>query len=354
MVKMIYYMCMNKKTKSFLLDYIDALIGVICLGVLLWIMRWFPFNGALDRYLPPELRLKRADAKQQATPGQPAQPKQTPIQLALPATYEEIAKAFVSICPGPSQAPFGSGVFIGQKTAETNRIFLVSAAHVAWASYNATKTNSVCFVVHRANEKTDLRKNVWMDGEWRAVGPSSDISLAEVTGAFNRMIAEGIDVKSTPLVFEPVEDVPPHAVKGVVAVQKRDFPAYRLGLGSEVRILGTSIEMWLSQAPKERVRQPLALRVGVVASSEEYMHLPGTHGDFLIDARIQHCFSGGPVFATVKSGILEYPAFVGVVSAYLKGVHFDAIDGREPELGGSTLNSGYGVVVPFDAFFPGL
>lgn len=339
---------MNKKAKSFLLDYIDALIGVICLGSLLWIYGWFPFNGALDRYLPPELRLKRAGAKQQATHNQPAMPQ---IQLAPPATYEEIAKAFVSICPRNNQAPIGSGVFLGHTIAGATRIYLVSAAHVAYASHTTTKTNSVCFIVHRANEKTDLHKNIWMDSEWRCTGTSSDIAIAEVTGAFNRMIAEDLDVKYIPLTYDPIENVPPHAVKGVVTVRKCDFSAYRLGLGSEVRILGTSIEMWLSQVAKDRVRQPLALRVGVVASSDDYMHLPNSHGDFLIDARIQHCFSGGPVFATVKTGVLEYPAFVGVVSAYLRGVNFDAIDGREPEFGGP-INSGYGVVVPLDAFFP--
>ena len=342
---------MNKKQKSQLLDFIDSLIGVVALLGLCYWFGWFPFNGFMG--MPCRFATSPEQAHAKATTPAPAsqQPK-----LVLPATYDDLAKAFVSICPANNTPPTGSGVFIGHVDAGGKlQVYLFTAAHVAATADRFSRTNSVTFIVSRPNEDTDIRRTVRMDDlGWRGPNTYADIAEANVTTAFNKMIRDGLDVKFIPLVSTPVEEVPSNAVKGVVAVRKKDFSQYRLGIGTDVRMLGMSVELWMAKPPKERTRQPMTLRTGVIARCEPTLSIngstPGSAGEFLIDARIQHGFSGGPVFATVKAGLLEYPAFVGIVSAFLPGYRYDAIDGREPERS-QHINSGYGVVVPVDDYF---
>lgn len=342
---------MDKKQKSQLLDFFDSLIAVIAIMGLCYWFGWFPFNGFMG------MPCRFADASQQA-PSKSASPAPAPQQpkLSPPATYDDLAKAFVSICPANNTPPTGSGVFLGHIDAGGKlQVHLFTAAHVAATADRFSRTNSVTFIVSRPNQDTDIRKTVWMDDVgWRGPNTHADIAEANVTTAFNKMVRDGLDVKFIPLVSAPVEEVPSNAVKGVVAVRKKDFPQYRLGIGTDVRMLGTSVELWMAKPPKERTRQPMTLRCGVIARCEPTLNIngsaPNSSGEFLIDARIQHGFSGGPVFATVKAGVLEYPAFVGIVSAFLPGYKYDAIDGREPERS-QHINSGYGVVVPTDDYF---
>lgn len=342
---------MDSNQKSRLLNYIDSLIGV---GALVGLCYWygvFPFNGFLG------LRGRSADAPNPA-PAQAATTADAQHQqrLAYPARYDELAKAFVSICPSNNLPPIGSGVFLGHLDGGGKlRIHLYTAAHVAATADFYSRTNILTYIVSRPDQDSDIRKTVQMDNDgWRRPVTNADIAEADVTSAFNKMIRDGLNVKFIPFVSTPVENVPEHAVKGVVAVKKKDFPQYGLGIGTDVRMLGTSVELWMSKKMKERKRQPMTLRTGVIARCEPALNVngsgDGSSGDFLIDARIQHGFSGGPVFATIKAGYLEYPAFVGIVSAFLPGYKYDAIDGHEPEPN-LNVNSGYGVVVPPDDYF---
>ena len=342
---------MTNKQKNLLLDFIDALIGSCAICALLYMLGWFPFNGFMG--FPCRFAVAQPAAPVKPTPPPAPAPQQ---KLVPPASYDDLAKAFVSICPSNNTPPTGSGVFIGHLDPGGElRIHLFTAAHVAATANRFSRTNSVTFVVSCPDKPTDIRKTVHMDNiGWLSPGSFADIAQADVTTAFHKMIRDGFDVKFIPLVSAPVEDVPPNAVKGVVAVRKKDFSQYRLGIGTDVRMLGTSVELWMAKPQKERVRQPMTLRCGVIARSNLSESLNCSKGnatnEFLIDARIQHGFSGGPVFATVKAGVLEYPAFVGIVSAFLPGYKYDAIDGHEPERN-VQINSGYGIVVPPDDFF---
>ena len=49
-----------------------------------------------------------------------------------------------------------------------------------------------------------------------------------------------------------------------------------------------AMELWRSNVPKERVRQPLALRAGVIATRHDTPLLVGaSEGVFIVDARLR-------------------------------------------------------------------
>ena len=47
--------------------------------------------------------------------------------------------------------------------------------------------------------------------------------MVDVTSAFDRMVAEGLDVKYIYATVLPVDDVPANAVKGALAVRRELF-----------------------------------------------------------------------------------------------------------------------------------
>lgn len=327
---------------------IDTALGMLCLLALLWLQGWFPFNGFLDGLIG-----KGKSAQVEQAPVQPEESVPAPRKLAPPASFEEIAKACVVICSAVGKKPpCGSGVFVGiGPEGEKPRVFLLTAAHVVRGIAGATATNAIAFIVHRKNEKTDLRKTVFPDGKgWIWPGGENDIAAVDVTGAFDRMLGEGLDVKYVYGSVLPVDDVPERAVKGVLAVRHELFDKYNIGLGTDIRALGMATELWHINAPKERVRQPLALRAGIIATRHDTPLLPGaSKGSFIIDARLAPGFSGGPVFALVRHGYLEYPALVGVCLGIVRGYSFDNDD--KPRTLDESVQSGYGIVTPLDEMF---
>lgn len=340
--------CQNEKRKLDKRDILDAVLTTISLVAFLWWMGWFPFNGFFDDLLGKKQQAQPAQAAVQPEQNAPGQPK-----IAPPASFEEIAKACVVLCSvTDKKPPCGSGVFVGVgQEGEKPRIFLLTAAHVAQRVNMGTPTNAVAFIIHRPNENTDLRKTVAPDGNgWLTPGGLEDIAMVDVTSAFGRMVDEGQDVKYIHAAALPVEGVPPNAVKGTFTVRRESFGQYNIGLGTEIRALGMATELWRSNLPKERVRQPLALRAGVIATRHDTPLLAGaSEGAFIVDARLAPGFSGGPVFAMVRNAYLEYPALVGVCLGVVRGVSFDDAD-RVRTLDES-VQSAYGIVTPLDKMF---
>ena len=340
--------CQNEKRKLDKRDILDAVLTTISLLALLWWMGWFPFNGFLDDLLGKKQQAQPAQAAVQPEQNAPGQSK-----IAPPASFEEIAKACVVLCSvTDKKPPCGSGVFVGVgQEGQKPRIFLLTAAHVAQRVNMGTPTNAIAFIIHRPNENTDLRKTVAPDGNgWLTPGGLEDIAMVDVTSAFGRMVDEGQDVKYIHAAALPVEDVPPNAVKGTFTVRRESFGQYNIGLGTEIRALGMATELWRSNLPKERVRQPLALRAGVIATRHDTPLLAGaSEGAFIVDARLAPGFSGGPVFAMVRNAYLEYPALVGVCLGVVRGVSFDDAD-RVRTLDES-VQSAYGIVTPLDKMF---
>ena len=340
--------CQNEKRKLDMRDYVDVLLSTICVVALLWWMGWFPFNGSLDGLMGKEQKVQPAQTSVQSE--QSAPPQRT---VAPPASFEEIAKACVVICAATDKKPpCGSGVFVGVgQEGEKPRIFLLTAAHVAQRVNMGTTTNAVAFIVHRPNENTDLRKTVAPDGNgWLTPGGLEDIAMVDVTSAFGRMVNEGLDVKYIHAAALPVEDVPPNAVKGTFTVRRDSFGQYNIGLGTEIRALGMATELWRNNLPKERVRQPLVLRAGVIATRHDTPLLAWTsEGAFIVDARLAPGFSGGPVFAMVRNAYLEYPALVGVCLGVVRGVDFD--DADKVRTLNESVQSAYGIVTPLDKMF---
>ena len=329
-------------------DLLDTVLATICLVALLWWQGWFPFNGFFDDVLGKNLQ---AQSVQASVPPEQSVPAQR--RVAPPASFEDIAKACVVVCSvRDKKSPCGSGVFVGVgPEGEKPRIFLLTAAHVAQLVNPGAVTNAVAFIVHRPNVDTDLRKVVYTDGKgWLTPGGVEDIAMVDVTSAFDRMIAEGLDVKYIYATVLPVEDVPDNAVKGALVVRRELFGQYNIGLGTEIRALGMATELWRSNVPKERVRQPLALRAGVIATRHDTPLLAGaSEGAFIVDARLAPGFSGGPVFAMVRNAYLEYPALVGVCLGVVSGLDFD--DDNKVRSVTEAVQSAYGIVTPLDKMF---
>ena len=329
-------------------DYLDIFIAMLLLLFLLWWQGWFPFDGFFDRMTDKD---KSAQAAQPLV--QPGQNAPQQVKVALPASFEEIAKACVVICSViDKKPPCGSGVFVGVSSEGGKpRIFLLTAAHVAQLVNPASTTNAVAFIVHRPKEDTDLRKTVYPDGVgWLTPGGLEDIAMVDVTGAFCRMVAEGLDVKYILASALPTDDVPPNAVKGTFTVRRESFGQYNIGLGTEIRALGMATELWRSNVPKARVRQPLALRARVIATRHDAPLLAGaSEGAFIVDTRLAPGFSGGPVFAMVRNAYLEYPALVGVCLGVVRGLSFD--NGDKARTFDEAIQSAYGIVTPLDKMF---
>lgn len=238
----------------------------------------------------------------------------------LPASYEDIAKAFVSVC-ADKKYPGGSGFLVGIEKDGDRRIMLFTARHVAKESIKRSGTNTVTLLVHRPAEKADFRKTYEGPSvNWMFPFSKGDLACIDVTQTFKTMREEGIDIRYLPFrIFPEKDDAHPEAVKGVLFIQKANFEAFKIGLGSEVRILGSSSELWgMFKGPLRR-RQPLALRHGIIASPRDAFSDPDINprGVFMIDAEVHPGFSGGPVFTPVKVGTLEYPAMIGLVRSVL-------------------------------------
>ena len=98
------------------------------------------------------------------------------------------------------------------------------------------------------------------------------------------------------------------------------------------------------------MRQPLALRAGVIATRHDTPLLAGaSEGALIVDARLAPGFSGGPVFAMVRNAYLEYPALVGVCLGVVSGLDFD--DDNKVRSVTEAVQSAYGIVTPLDKMF---
>lgn len=285
-------------------------------------------------------------------------PSQTPRPhpaLSPPASYEEIAKAFVAICAKDSASPGGSGVFVGTLRDGKRTVLLLTAAHVTVQCIKSGCTNSIPVLLHRGGGKPDfvitLKGRTPSDLAWGVPLTQADISVVDVTPYFNSLVEKGWDIKYLPLAFLPEEWPDDCAVRGVVSLPRKLFKDYRIGIGTRVMAFGTAIEMWSSEEAKKH--QPLAVRTGIISARQDFpTQWPGvaSTAPIMVECNTLPGFSGGPVFAEIKNGMLTYPAFIGVSSCMITRGHvpLDTNPGL-PNLSGFSLVSALDELVKQDA-----
>jgi len=271
------------------------------------------------------------------------------VACALPATYEELAKAFVCVCPKAGRGPVGSGILIGAGIGDRLKVCLVTARHVAELSVAAGGPNSVSFILHRQNADNDYRKTFSGEGlKWLAGANGSDLASVDVTQAFRTSRAEGIDVKYVPLKFHPtpVNDVA--AVQGTFLIRREDFARFGIGLGSEVGSLGFAGELW--SAMQGRDRQPMAYRAGHIAIRNDEMNTftPSGSPTYIVESNMHPGFSGGPVFAHYQVNGLAYPALIGIVQDVVASRGVMEITSEQNTKEKVVMPSGYAAVAPID------
>lgn len=271
------------------------------------------------------------------------------VACALPATYEELAKAFVCVCPKAGTGPVGSGVLIGGGSGDRLKVCLVTARHVAELCIVAGGPNSVSFILHRQNADNDYRKTYSGEGlKWLAGANGSDLASVEVTQAFQTSRSEGIDVKYVPLKFlpTPVDDVA--AVQGTFLIRREDFARFGIGLGTEVGSLGFAGELW--SAMQGRDRQPMAFRAGHIAIRNDEMKTftPSGSPTYIVESNMHPGFSGGPVFAHYQVNGLTYPALIGIVQDVVASRGMMEITSEQNTKEKVVMPSGYAAVAPID------
>ena len=237
-----------------------------------------------------------------------------PVACAAPATYEDLAHAFVCVCKAPKHPPMGSGVLAGVKEPNGLKVYLLTARHVAEACIAANGRDSVTFLAHRPNETNDFRKTYHGEAvQWGFATTGSDLAVVDVTKPFNTLRQEGVDVRYVFLQHTPLPVDDPAAVQGAFVIKRRDFEKYHLGIGTEVGVLGVASEIWESMLYKGR--QPLGFRTGRVAIRNDALPRRARGGApiYIIEADTHPGYSGGPVFASFKINGLDYPALIGVV-----------------------------------------
>ena len=171
------------------------------------------------------------------------------------------------------------------------------------------------------------------------------------TDNFNSLVEKGWDIKYLPLAFLPEEWPDDCAVRGVVSLPRKLFKDYRIGIGTRVMAFGTAIEMWSSEEAKKH--QPLAVRTGIISARQDFpTQWPGvaSTAPIMVECNTLPGFSGGPVFAEIKNGMLTYPAFIGVSSCMITRGHvpLDTNPGL-PNLSGFSLVSALDELVKQDA-----
>lgn len=271
------------------------------------------------------------------------------VPCAAPATYEDLAHAFVCVCKAPRHPPIGNGVLVGTKDPNGLKVHLLTARHVAEVCIDANGKDSVTFIVHRPNETNDFRKTYHgEDVRWGFATTGSDLAVVDVTQPFKTLREEGVDVRyvffqHTPL---PVDD--PAAVQGGFVIKRCDFDKYHLGIGTEVGVFGSASEIWESMLYKGR--QPLGFRTGRVAIRNDALPRRPRGGApiYIIETDTHPGYSGGPVFANFKINGLDYPALIGVLKGSLgkRSEEVTAVDGSK--ITEVFKGSGFATVAPID------
>ena len=159
------------------------------------------------------------------------------VSCAVPATYEDLAHAFVCVCKAPKHPPIGSGVLVGTKDPNRLKVHLLTARHVAEACIAANGKDSVTFIVHRPNETNDFRKTYHgEDVRWGFATTGSDLAVVDVTQPFKTLRQEGVDVRYVFLQHTPLPVDDPAVVQGAFVIKRSDFEKYHLGIGTEVGV----------------------------------------------------------------------------------------------------------------------
>ena len=271
------------------------------------------------------------------------------VSCAAPATYEDLAHAFVCVCKAPKHPPIGSGVLVGTKDPNGLKVHLLTARHVAEVCIDANGKDSVTFIVHRPNETNDFRKTYHgEDVQWGFATTGSDLAVVDVTQPFKTLRLEGVDVRYVFLQHTPLPVDDPAAVQGAFVIKRCDFDKYHLGIGTEVGVFGSASEIWESMLYKGR--QPLGFRTGRVAIRNDALPRRPRGGApiYIIEAETHPGYSGGPVFASFKINGLDYPALIGVVKGSLgkRSEEVTAVDGSKfTEV---FKGSGFATVAPID------
>ena len=272
-----------------------------------------------------------------------------PVSCAAPATYEDLAHAFVCVCKAPKHPPIGSGVLAGVKDPNGLKVYLLTARHVAEACIAANGKDSVTFIVHRPNETNDFRKTYQGEAvQWGFAMTGSDLAVVDVTKPFNTLRQEGVDVRYVFLQHTPLPVDDQGAVQGALVIKRCDFDKYHLGIGTEVGVFGSASEIWESMLYKGR--QPLGFRTGRVAIRNDALPRRPRGGApiYIIESDIHPGYSGGPVFANFKINGLDYPALIGVVKGSLgkRSKEVTAVDGSK--ITEVFKGSGFATVAPID------
>ena len=271
------------------------------------------------------------------------------VSCAAPATYEDLAQAFVCVCKAPKHPPIGSGVLVGAKESSGLKVYLLTARHVAEACIAANGKDSVTFIVHRPNETNDFRKTYHgEDVRWGFATTGSDLAVVDVTAPFKTLRQEGVDVRYVFLQHTPLPVDDQAAVQGGFVIKRCDFDKYHLGIVTEVGVFGSASEIWESMLYKGR--QPLGFRTGRVAIRNDALPRRARGGApiYIIEADTHPGYSGGPVFANFKINGLDYPALIGVVKGSLgkRSEEVTAVDGsKRTEV---FKGSGFATVAPID------
>lgn len=271
------------------------------------------------------------------------------VSCAAPATYEDLAHAFVCVCKAPKHPPIGSGVLVGTKDPNGLKVHLLTARHVAEACIAANGKDSVTFIVHRPNETNDFRKTYHgEDVRWGFATTGSDLAVVDVTQPFKTLRQEGVDVRYVFLQHTPLPVDDQAAVQGAFLIKRRDFDKYHLGIGTEVGVFGSASEIWESMLYKGR--QPLGFRTGRVAIRNDALPRRARGGApiYIIEADTHPGYSGGPVFANFKINGLDYPALIGVVKGGIgkRSEEVTAVDGSK--ITEVFMGSGFATVAPID------
>ena len=272
------------------------------------------------------------------------------VVCAMPPTFEELSKAFVCVCPKAGVGPCGSGVLIGTRPGADQKIWLVTARHVAHDCITLGGVDHVTFVMHRPNEATDYRKTFDGDGhtKWGFATNGSDLAVFDVTQPFRTSRNEGVDVKYIPLQTVPVALDDPAAVAGGFMIHRGEFAKYRLGVGSEVGVLGYAGELWTALKGKDR--QPMAFRSGHIAMRNDELKVLTRGGApiYIIESDLHPGYSGGPVFAYYEVNGLKYPALIGIVQAVIASKGKLQIDSEVGTVEQTCFPSGFAAIAPLD------
>ena len=272
-----------------------------------------------------------------------------PVACAAPPTYEDLAHAFVCVCDGPKRPPIGSGVFVGVKESKGLRVYLMTACHVAGACIAAQGEEAVSFIVHCPNGTNDVRKTYLGNGiSWRFPRTGSDLAVFDVTQTFNTLRKEGVDVRYVFFQYVPLQNDDPAAVQGSVVIRRGDFDKYKLGIGTEVGILGLASEIWDSMIIKGR--QPLGFRTGRVAVRNDSLPRSPTGAApiYIIESDIHPGYSGGPVFARYTINGLDYFSLIGVVKGCIGKITDQGKITTVSQFNKAFVPSGFATVVPID------